>query len=136
MTRLNMFGLRGIIADSPLAGPEMSLAGTLIKVTYAARDPSDPTAGREPTETEYACRVLTNRKTEPHGTSAEIYGKQGASNRKDRSATLKIVGGSLPASVTPEQGDYIEVDGERWRISGEVGGTDVGAMFSCPCRLA
>lgn len=130
---VNLYGARKIIART-LGNNQTSERATLVKVTVGAVPAATPEDGGVRTTDRYPCRVLKARKATAHGTQAQVYGQQGNSNRRDESATIQVLGGSLPSGVVPLAGDDIEVGGKVYRVAGDVGTDEAEAVYACPCR--
>lgn len=104
--------------------------GVLVKVTPGTRG-ATLTAGTNPTEASYPCKVWVAKYStgEMAGTSIR-YGDD----------KVSILGGTLPAGVVPAPNDKITFDGVTYRILGEgEGGMGVSAdtdraVFRCHCR--
>ncbi len=125
MPRPDIFGVKiAKILDDSFRDAKGSFPATLITFRKGARDPLEPTAGRDITETRVGCRGFMDER--------EIKASDGAPARTGR--TFVIFGNSLPITVEPLPGDRIEsaTEGKTFSILEDgVKRDPAGALYEC-----
>lgn len=83
------------------------LDATLRKVSQGARDPSDPTAGRSPTTSDYAAKgfIDSQDRRKFDGTLVD-----------DGTKTVVLLGASIEGSQVPTPSDRIIIEGTEYNI--------------------
>ncbi len=114
------------LVSSGLQGAGMTLPATLIKVTPGTRTPGAISAGTHPTTTSFAVQGVPGSTQQLAINGTLIQGV-------DR--VIKLLGATLPASVTPTSGDRIAMDGATSTIVDKGVSVDAaGAAYVCQCR--
>lgn len=83
------------------------LPATLRKVTQGTRDASDPTAGRQPTTTDYSCRGFIDSQDRENFNGTLV---------DDGTRTVVILGASIASGQVPSTADRIIIEGTEYTI--------------------
>ena len=119
----NLFGanISGII--NSVIGPSV-LPATLIKITPSSRNPSDPTAGVQPTETQHSCRGFIDDYAD------SVY-RLSIIEQGDRKITL--IGDSIAGDAIPKANDKIIIEGGTYLVK-RVNRDPDAATYECQSR--
>jgi len=136
MARPKLFGvdIAGEIARG--LGSQM-LDAVLTKVTPGTRGAGSLTAGRtvDAVSTAYPCKGFTEAYSDFHlGATAGVNGGRDSSLIMAGDRKVTLFGGTLPDAIDPKPGDTITIEGETWRIVGDVKRDPVAATFICQGR--
>lgn len=119
-----LFGvdIAGLIAQE--IGPGV-LDAQLIKVEPGTRNPSDPTAGTQPVETNHPCKgFIDKQKNNTRG---------GTLTQQDQKVVV-LIGDTLPEGIIPESVDKISIEGQTFTITGEIDRDPAAATYTCPVQ--
>lgn len=108
---------------------------TLVRVTPGTRDPSNLTAGNNPTTTNYPCkgRQGVKRSAWQFWQNAQLTGAQARASF----VGFTVLGATLPDGITPRAGDRIVAGGATYVIAddGASNPDGVGAVWECMTRI-
>ena len=99
---------------------------TLIKITKAARDPSQPSANRVTTETSHSGKGFIE------GYSQK---RQKNSNVKLFDKKITLIANSFAQKPVPSTSDKIVIEGQTYIISGPIDRDPAAATYTCPVKL-
>lgn len=102
------------------------LPAQLVRSTPGTRDPLDPTAGTAPSTSTFSCRGFLDEYADDQFDGTSVL-------RGDRKALL--LGGTLPASVAPQPGDRVKIEGRTFSIV-NVQRDPAAATYVCQARGA
>lgn len=104
-------------------GP-LLLPMTLTRLTSGARDPDDPSAGTNPSETDHACRGIVEDYTDSQYDGTIV-------KRGDRKAL--ILGDTIQGGAVPQPSDRVTAEGRVYDVIGVKRDPDA-ATYTCQVR--
>lgn len=119
-----LFGtdIAGIVAKE--IGPGV-LPAVLIKVVAGTRNPANPSAGTQPTETRYTCRgFIDSQKNDTRPTTIT----------SQQNKVIVLIGDTIEQGQIPESTDKIEIEGLEYTIIGEIDRDPAAATYTCPVK--